>query len=68
MNRITYHQITQVTMKRTYISPETYIDAATLELNILDGSIVGNTVYENEADNSEILSRHNYSLWDDEDE
>lgn len=68
MNRITYHQITQVTMKRTYISPETYIDAATLELNILDGSIVGNTVYENEADNSEILSRQNYSLWDDEDE
>jgi hypothetical protein len=55
-------------MKRTYISPNTYIDAETLELNILSDSIVGTTVYEENADESDILSRDGFSLWDDEEE
>ena len=50
------------------MSPETYVDAETLQQTILADSIVGNQVYEEDADTSDILSRRGSSIWDDEDD
>lgn len=53
-------------MKKTYLSPETII--VTLEMQgIMAGSANGTTVYNGEASSeTPVLSRHNHSVWDDE--
>ena len=56
-------------MKKTYISPDTLLDAFDMEYALLAGSVLGTSVKSENADpENDVLSRRDFNVWGDEDE